>query len=362
MRIVPKKLPVDRKYELMMRDPLFQRFLEKERNRLRNPHDEALRKEAWSLNQQVWEKWRAGIHWPETTIQGLTDFWMFVRPPHKAVVDAREGGTIIINEKGELIIVSFRDNGLIFCESHKIPLIIDPTILTLHDIQAVKDEVGEIIKAEIEKRRQAIRGEKPLDDQAAIMGPENQREDEGATETPYSCPPGEPAALAPIFRCRQETFEKYLRWYDLKMAGLPFRLIALVESISEPNTKEQRFKDLLALKRKPKIGERVRGESAVRAGFNKIFKAIHRKPAPVKEDQISTLGKFHCPEHGTECDGKCGYLQSWLLNFEAQYKESGLKECLLNEPLETSRSYAQKIYQEYLSKKHSLDTPSDSSE
>ena len=123
------------------------------------------------------------------------------------------GGTFIhkISEDGlKVIFASFHDNGLVHCEPHKIPIIIDPTILTLHDGETVKEEVWEIVKAEIGKHKKTIKGRD------------------------FAVPAKEPEELAPVLRCKDETFEKYLRWYDLKMAGLSFRSIAMREFHFKP--------------------------------------------------------------------------------------------------------------------------------
>jgi hypothetical protein len=74
-----KELPIDRKFDLMIRDEQFNSYLEKSKQWLKNPNDEDLTKEVEQLRKQVHDKWNARIHWPETTIQGLTDFWMLVR-------------------------------------------------------------------------------------------------------------------------------------------------------------------------------------------------------------------------------------------------------------------------------------------
>jgi len=138
---MPKELPVDRKYELMIRDDLFNNYIEKSMQWLRNPYDEALTKEVEQLKKQVKDKWNARIHWPESTIQGVTDFWMLVREPYAAVEDARSGGTLRIDKNGEITFASFKGNGLIHCPPHKIPIIIDPAILTLNDAKTIKEAV-----------------------------------------------------------------------------------------------------------------------------------------------------------------------------------------------------------------------------
>ena len=162
---MPKELPVDRKCLLKLLYPLVQELDEKHKQWRKNCFDETLTNEVEQLKKQVKDKWNARLHWPESTIQGVTDFYMLVREPFKAVVDARGGGTMILPLQedglnlGEMTFASFEGNGLIHCPPHKIPIIIDPNILTLHDAQTVKDEVWEIVKAEIGKRKNTIKGD-----------------------------------------------------------------------------------------------------------------------------------------------------------------------------------------------------------
>lgn len=341
---MPMELAVDRKYELMLRDPLFNFFIQKERERLKNPHDESLWEEAQELDRQLWEKWRARIHWPESTVQGLTDFWMLVREPHRAVTDAREGGTLIINEQGKIIWASFDENNLIYCPPHKIPLIIDPTILTLHDINVIKEEVAKIVKDEIKKRKKALQKKGDLGSLNLNLKSDGTQA-ESMTDFPYASTPDEPAELAPLLRCRQETFEKYLRWYDLKMKGLTFRLIALVEFHGKPHAKNEQFEKILARKRKPKVGKPVKGESAVRAGFTLIYRAIHRKIPPNQEDQIPSHDKYICPHHGSECPEDCDYLKQWLTDFDNKHPMKPIKERLFHDQREDLKEGQQRAAQ-----------------
>lgn len=325
---MPKELPVDRKHDLMIRDEQFNNYIKKYRQWLKNPNDEVLTKQVEQLKQQMQDKWNARIHWPETTIQGLTDFWMLIREPYKAVIDARTGSTIRLDENGKITIASFRDNGLIYCPPHKIPIIIDPTILTLHDIQTIKEDVGNIVKAEIEKRKKPTKNKDIPDDLIDMLPADSIKQEKPITGRDFAVPAKEPAALAPVFRCRPKTFAKYLHWYDLKMAGLSFRLIALIEFHSKPNDKEQKFKEHIKRRKKLKIGLPVKGESSIREGFNIIYRAINRESAPAQEDQIATSGQYNCPDHGRECAKGCAHLNRWLSDFEKKNKMPSLKERL----------------------------------
>lgn len=323
-----KELPVGRKYELMIRDEQFKNYLEKYRQWLKNSNNEDLTKQVEQLRKQVRDKWNARIHWPEPTIQALTDFWSLVCEPYTAVKDARMGGSVLIEKNGKITIASFQENSLIHCPPHKIPIIIDPTILTLHDARTVKDEVWEIVKTEIIKRKSAIKGNgipADLDDFLPVDYIEKKKSIKGRD---FAVPAEEPEELAPVFRLKPETFAKYLRWYDLKMAGLSFRLIALIEFHSKPSGREQKFQEHINRRNKPKIGLPVNGESAVRQGFNIVYRAINRESAPAQEEQVATSGKYNCPDHGRDCPKSCAYLDRWLADFEKKHKITSLREWL----------------------------------
>jgi hypothetical protein len=313
-----KKLPVDRKYELMIRDDEFNNYIEKSRQWLKDPNDEALTKEVEQLKQRVRDKWNARIHWPESTIQGVTDFWMLVHEPYKAVVDARVGSTLRIEKDRQITFASYEDNGLIHCPPDKIPIIIDPTILTLHDGEKVKEEVWEIVKAEILKRKNTIKGRDIPDDLVPFL-PDYIEQKTTIKGRDFAIPAKEPEALAAVFRCKTETFERNLRWYDLNMKeGLTFRLIAFIEFHSKPEEREQKFEEHIGRKKQFRNIGPVEEEDTVRKGVGMIYQAIFRKPMSAQNSHISTLGKYNCPYHSWnqntqdwDCDADCEYLKSY---------------------------------------------------
>jgi hypothetical protein len=150
---------LDRKHVLMKRDPLVQSYDKKYKCWVKNPDDEALKRELSQLEDQLMDKWAVKIYIPETTIQGLTDFWFPTAPEIDAAVkDARIGGTFSIDKDVKIYSASFKHNGLIYCDPQKIPIIIDPTSLTLNNAQAVKKAVWNIVKPEIGKQRSIIKG------------------------------------------------------------------------------------------------------------------------------------------------------------------------------------------------------------
>ncbi len=337
---MPKELPVDRKYELMIRDDLVINYIKKSMQWFRNCFDEALTNEVEQLKKQIKEKWNAGIYFPESTKQGVTDFWAVTREPYKAVVDARIGATLSIDlaKGGKITYTSFKDNGLISCPPHKIPIIIDPTILTLHDAQTVKDEVWEIVKPEIGKRKNTIKGRDFPKDLVDMLPVGYIKEKKTIKGRDFAVPAKEPKELAAVFRCGPDIFARNLCWYDLKQYGrLSFNLIALIEFGSKPEYKDQIFREHISRRKKLKPGHQ-KGASTIRAGYNMIYRAIKRKSAPIKEDDIPTnemgrgLEKYNCPEHGESCSDypDCAYREHYMADFDNKYKMPSLKERLFS--------------------------------
>jgi hypothetical protein len=293
--------PSDRKYALMQRDPLVKNYDNIFKKWLKARNDPDLNAKAENLADQIRKKWAVKIYIPETTIQGLTDVWFpTTLAVYVSVEDARKISWILLRGKDgtrpKITSASFERNHLIYCPPHKIPIIIDPTLLTLNDARVVKTAVWDIVKAEIEKQRSIVKGRA------------------------LTIPPREPKALAEVLHCRPDSFVKYLRWYDLKKAGLPFRLIALIEFFNKPDAKEVKFQQYSSLKKKPKIGMPVKGESTVREGYNLINRAIFRNSALSEQEQVSILEEYKCPNHGQNCPLNCDYFKQWVTIFEREEK------------------------------------------
>jgi len=258
------ELPVGRKYLLMLRDPLVLKLAEIHKQWRSNCFDEALTKEVEQLKGQVRDKWNDGIYWPETTLQGVTDYWLVTTHPYEAVKDMREDakrkGHLIIEEIDGKLNLSFRNvSNFISCSPHEITLTINPRILTLNNAKSIKKKVWEVIKLEIEKQ----------DNHPGNLIPSE-----------------EPEALAPILRCRQKTFENYLRWYDQWMRGLSFRRITYIElTFTDPLKREELFRKCSDAKNITVITSSMPDdlrrsitakENAVRKGVDLIYFAIHR--------------------------------------------------------------------------------------
>ena len=291
----------DRKYALMQRDPLIKNYGKVLKEWLKARNDSDLAVEADNLADQIRKKWAVKIYIPETTIQGLTDFWFPTAiDVYISVEDARKKSSMLLQGKDDtefkITSASFKRNHLIYCPPHKIPIIINPTLLTLIDARIVKTAVWDIVKAEIEKQRSIVKGRA------------------------LTIPPREPKALSKVFHCRPDIFVKYLGWYDLKKAGLPFRLIALIEFFNKPDAKEDKFQQYSSLKKKPKIGMPVKGESTVREGYNLINRAIFRNSALSEQEHVSILEEYKCPNHGQDCPLNCDYFKRWITIFDREEK------------------------------------------
>jgi hypothetical protein len=301
---MPIELP-NRKYLLMQRDPLVDEYVKKWYQWRSNCFDETLTKETEQLAEKVRRKWNAIIYWPKPTRLGMSDFWGITSPVYAGVRDERENARreehLFINkEDGKITLLKCK--GLVSCRPHEIHIIIDPTILTSKNALAVKKAVWDIVESEIGKQNKTIKGRN------------------------FAIPAKEPEALAAVFRCKPEKFEKYLRWYDLKNVGLTFRLIALIEFRSKPEEREQKFEEQIRRKEKSKNLGPVEGESTIRAGYNIIHRAIFRTPAPTQEDLILASGKYNCPEHGESCSDyqDCAYREHWLVDFDNRNKMPSL--------------------------------------
>ncbi|MBM4289452.1 MAG: hypothetical protein FJ135_15135 [Deltaproteobacteria bacterium] len=288
---MPKELPVGRKYLLMLRDPLVEKLNEKHKEWRKNCFDEILTLEVEQLKKKVQDKWNARLHWPETTLQGVTDYWLAVIPPHIAVRDGsdnakREEHLFINKETGKMTFLKCK--GLVSCSPHETPIFINDAILTLHDAQKVQEAAWNIVKTKIEKRKKTIMGRDIPDDLTDMLPPDYKEQEKPIKGRDFAVPAEEPEALAPILRCRQETFDNYLRWYDQWLRGLDFRRITYVElTITDPAKREELFQKYAEARRPPititssmpaDLRRTITAkENAVRKGVDLIYYAIHRK-------------------------------------------------------------------------------------
>jgi hypothetical protein len=345
-----------KKWKLMQRDLLCIEFDKILYESLNSWQDEKLQESREKLQREIRDKWHVGIYVPEANVKlgqmfeknprnpilkglrkedftGTFKWWTISGEPYQIVRDAREGGTtIVIDKDGKVNSYSFKDNNLVYCEPHKIPLIIDPSGLNFKDAEKVKKVVWDIVKKDLGTKKKAENGVASNARKGERWNP--------------PIPGDEPKELAQIFHSREDTFKKYLYWYDLKMEDISFRLIAVIEKNKTQKKKQEAVNYLREEKKKPKIERlrkeksgkignrlieengiikevRTRGESTVRGGFNIIFRAIHRTNPPTKERDIQTysheqIPKHNCPEHGEDCSlyPNCNYRERWLAKFD----------------------------------------------
>ena len=71
---------------------------------------------------------------------------------------------------------------------------------------------------------------------------------------------------------KNPTFDKYLRWYDLREEGFSYRTIASVEISKSAGEAIEYFR-----KNKRIDKANVKGEDAVEKGYKVIYEAIHHK-------------------------------------------------------------------------------------
>jgi hypothetical protein len=322
----------ERKKQLIQRAPLGKEFNRQLKAFLENRTLESFHK----LNRLIWEiegKWAVNIRVSEkkgASESPIEDCWHVWSEVPIMVEDARKDIYCTLRG-GELIKHGFHKDNLIHCPSSKIPIIIDVQVITLNDAHTVKKTVWDIVEKELRKiakhRNELAKyyqdiAEQENGDWPAI--PEEQKEDRlitadkqkntisvskigpGEIAKNYKnrpIPVHEPEKLRKIIYCRKETFIKYLRWFDLKMEGLKFNLIARQEKIRG-------------------------GESTVRKGFNEIYFAIYREDGPTEEEKIETLGRYECPTHGSDCPRGCQYRKDWMEIFDRTFEDRYLREML----------------------------------
>jgi hypothetical protein len=286
----------EKKWQLIIRDPFGREYDSLLKKCLQQRPDNNIREKLYWLGEKIRRKYNCRMYIPETTIQGFSTDWHISADPRISVKDAREGGTIIISEDGQIHSYNWEIENHIYCPPHMIPILIDPTTLTLNDEKRIKQEIWDIVKKEIKKSTKSNGKWSPR------------------------APEGEPQELARVLRLKDYTFRKYLHWYDLKNAGLPFRLIAFVFQASSEDRRGEVLQNLIESERLPRVRQTVHGESTVRGGFDLIFEAIHRQKPPGPEAQIETQETYCCPTHNQDCGEDCPYLKDWFNRFNASCK------------------------------------------
>jgi hypothetical protein len=321
----------------MQRDPLCIEFDEVLSKLLRGNTNQTLRDKRDELEQKVREKWQVHIDVLESQTAigrkletdpknpalkcynkeyfvGPFKWWCIAGEPHRTEEDARQGGRIVIND-GKMNSYSFEDNGLVYCEPHKIPIIIDPTVITVHDVKKVKEEVWAIVEKELKAKKR------------------NESSDKISRRNKWNPAiiPGESTELSKILRSKEKVFKKYLEWYDMICKGLPFRTLAALELWNPTQEKKQEaFEKVLTSNRNQKIREKIKGESNVRNGYNMIYFAVHRKYPPKQIQNadcavVTSKDRYNCPVHGNKCPLEWSYLNKWYKKeIDKEFTDSAL--------------------------------------
>lgn len=199
-----------------------------------------------------------------------------------------------------------------------LPLVIDTSRLNKGDAKWFKKALWEVIESNLEKKNKPREGKSPQIE--AELHPQ----------------------LDFLYSIRtDDTFHKYLKWYDLHMGndlltpeGLQFRQIARMNlhdlikrkcpnKLKEVN-KEMKNMKYLDKKTQKKLkqytgGEQIEWEDAVEKAVKTIYKAIHRKPYPARTKHKL----FNCPDHGKDCPIDCKNLKKSMQIFD---NRSGFKK------------------------------------
>ncbi len=313
----------ERKYALIIRDPLTCRYDRKLLEWLKDQSNESLVGEVNNLRQELETKWCFRITIPPVVLDNVEEALSHIERGHiirpwrpifakpQAIKDLRKTFPHLVRDpKTGAIIITGYETGLIVCAPPLIPIGVDPTMLTLADADRVMKAVWNMVKPEIKKSRGG----------------------KGPGWTPVS-PGGEPEALAEVLRCRPANFEKYLWWYDLHtVEDLAFRVIAHLEStittIEDPERRKAIFEKVIGGEKPTKIRKKVKTESAVRKGHDLIQFAIHRKKRLDAEDKLPPPEGFKCPVHEgiNNCPLDCEYLVKWWKDRTKQFKDSCPRE------------------------------------
>ena len=326
-----------RKKTLISRDPLAKDLLKKldeYRPNKSNPSE----KEIESLRQKLEDRWNVSILITSAAKPFVTGLPVIVNQtrdnclsPVKFSYDGitiEEGEPLIISNKiAGNPITSFHPpmEGMLFeAKTHELVLHVNLSILDNADARTIKSALWNIIKEYIPKNKSVSK---------TVDIPE----------------------ISFIYDIRQNTFENYIRWYDLHMEKynqrsecFSFRSIAFCEYVLRKNPEQyeetkRRVADRTKVVKstggervyKGVIGDNIKGEDAVEKGVKVIYNAIHREPYPSKK---TNLKEYNCPTHGLSCPTKeCAYLQLFMKNFN--------KATMLFKPLHTTDPAALTIEQ-----------------
>jgi hypothetical protein len=209
-----------------------------------------------------------------------------------------------------------------FASEDRLFIGLDLNLIDSNDARFIKKTVWSIIKRYLAKRKEEGKKKRILD---------------------------EPKELLFIYDCREQTFQNYLRWYDLNIGtdyqkpnGSSFREIAFCEYMQRNHRElygdiKERIVHRTKVIRSTKgervlkgvIGEAnkeaVKREDAVGKGVKAIYGAIHRKAYPSKKTKQK---EYNCPVHGSLCREDCSYLKQFMKDFN--------RRMMLFKPLNTT--------------------------
>jgi hypothetical protein len=163
--------PRYRKMKLIQRDPLGREFEDIFQNWLIDKQNFELWDKLIKIKNKIKEKYRCVIA-------------IFEELGKWAVADRLD----IVMQVGQQPwwLPNDKKNKLIHCEPHAIPILIDPTLITLNDARRVKKEVWKIIENKLKNSKPVL------------------------TRPPCGFPVDGPPELAKLLRCNVQNFEKYI--------------------------------------------------------------------------------------------------------------------------------------------------------
>ena len=289
-------LYLKRKLRLIIRDPLAKELVG-EFDKLPLPHDEWTEK-IGKLHHELCNKWNVDM----LSTKDQKYRYSLAKLPYDEFVDPEGKYPLVIRNIDRTLepvkAFTFINTSLGICEAafprelypgdEKIFFGIDLKLIKLNDSKYIKKTVWNYIERYIKKRNQ-----------------------EGKGTRIYN----EPQGLLPLYRCKDKTFNNYLKWYDIHTKEkLSFRIIAHIEKIRKNNP--QRAEEILKKLKSEKIrwGIPVKGEDAVEKGVKLIYKVIHRTDYSQKKIE-PLIDTYNCPKHESGCPASCKYYKNWLGRF-----------------------------------------------
>lgn len=290
----------------------------KEGKQFKKPLEEAFKEKVVRLLEEIVQKWGVAIAVGKKGELTYSDFYYKVRKLPRVAYRLPDGtpvdfpfpvdswlrltlpdgtpGEVLPYIEGE----DLEEPTSLLCsvQPDELPIAINLSVIDSRDIKEIQREVGKLVKEELTKRKGKKKGWEP------------------------SHPLHIEQELGFIYHIKDETFQRYLKWYDLHTREkLSLRWIAHLERMSS-RVREEVLERLKSKAKIPKWGKDIEGEDAVQKGVHLIYKAIHRKeykPYEVKPEIEPEIEVYSCPFHGTDCPKDCDYILKWLRKFDKRY-------------------------------------------